>query len=338
MSSVTVSATEQPPASQNSLEAVLMGDAGSLGESVRVSETVDVREDKPAARPSVRTLPPVATSEALGPVHTIFKTEASKDPLVPTDQFKHPLLGASQKKDEPTASGSARTDDPAQTDSEPKSEDSKPPESSGENQPDSEPKSEDSKPPGSSEGGQISTPAKKTVNFVGLIKAGKETANTRYMYVIVKKGGKDPLKNGPMAIDLYTCTVSNDITSLSTFPRFIPVVMSHYMESERDYFYDKLEEWQGFVELMLALKGEDTEIYESVLGGVNLILREFSAGTYMRINAIKLIQSGTMGFSYNPSNDMKRWIDRFFHEVDECANKFLKETETNALIADFMQT
>ena len=83
------------------------------------------------------------------------------------------------------------------------------------------------------------------------------------MYVIVRQGGKNPLKSGPMGINVYTCQLSDVIVSPGIFPRFIPVVMSHYMESDREYFERCLSSWGDFVELGTALRNDDREIFNA---------------------------------------------------------------------------
>ena len=177
------------------------------------------------------------------------------------------------------------------------------------------------------------------VNFNGLMRAGKETANTKFMYRLVRRGARNPLMTGPKFINVYSLALSDDITSEANIPRFIVVVMSHYMDQDVNFLKEFRRSWKDIVDLAKDLKedeGQLTEDEESIFGpfmrGITLILDEFNEITFQKINAIQLIKTGARGSTYNPIAPAKRWMNHFLDEAEKHARNCTRDTENDAAL------
>jgi hypothetical protein len=152
------------------------------------------------------------------------------------------------------------------------------------------------------------------VDIIRLLVESRKITDKVYLVFYKNNRALDPLRTGPMGVNVSTLELNESAVAQNVAPRFMIVMNSFFPDLGPEFTSENLDKWKKTLETITEISQENPSLLADIKEGVDIVVREFASNTFKQLDTLQIICRKTK--RYNPKTDIGRSFVHFFEVVD----------------------
>jgi hypothetical protein len=156
----------------------------------------------------------------------------------------------------------------------------------------------------------------EAVDLKELMNNEKKSTNGELVIFFKRNRELDPLRVGPMGVNVFTYATNDTAVANDTIPRWMIMVLAFFPGVGNELFSKTHNQWKGVVSKITKAGNVDVTLMEALKDGVDEDVRKEAKETFKFIATMQACQT-LKRKSYKPETDMRRSFEKFFIQVEK---------------------